>query len=704
MAVAKTYINTLQSAREQRGTMAPSCLFPVERFDHRKGLASLQIHKTICSQDGRIWSATPAGLSCYDGVTIKMYGHRQGMSNHGLRTIAIHSDNTLWVGSDVGIDVLDISSSEPKVLWSAPIGTVNCLEIDEGFAAIGTSNGLFFWRGGQDIFRCENNELARATITSVLIAKNNDVWVVGAGIGLYIVSAFNEKRNIPQRRKLTGNPIVLAHGPGKSVLIGADKGILNVDMSGGVLEFYPSDQPIGVLTWNGELIWASAGKNLFRINMNVPPTTKPDIVHEDVVAHHIMIDHFENVWISSGDQSLLRISGISRTLSGNFDLDIGPIMCVRRGPQGLLVGGSRGVVLENGAVILEWLGVWDVLVDEYGKVWAATDQGLYCMVNPHFTIPYYHAECDVIAAPCRALSFYNGLLYVSSIRGLAKIGPFGPEEICNPAGESLGYVYSLHLGPKGRLWIATLGKGLWRLDGDKLTRIHQTFIPDNVNIYSLCHSSVGDVFIAHDNWISKVDASGNFEHFVDTYEPIAAWSLQSLPGDRLAAGASKGLTIYNTIDGTSSRKLSGNFDDVPWEFTTSRSLAVLDENTVYCGLGSGLRRVNLDELAKLDLRPSGSLAFTEWRGVEPVINRHGVSSVTSGNWHLEIGIRTCWYLDECVMRERLVGFDEDWSPWKPLHAINYTALPKGQYKLEVEIHSPLAGTGPIEQIFEFVVI
>ena len=703
MEVAKTYINAPQATRPEGGSMTPSCLFPVERFDHRKGLTSLQIHKTICSHDGRIWSATPAGLACFDGVSINMYGHRQGMSNHGLRTIAIHGDNTLWVGSDIGVEVLDISGSNPKVLWSAPIGTVNCLSMGDNIAAIGTSRGLFFWYGGEKVSRCENEEFAHATITSIHVNKNTDVWAVGAGIGMCVIRNFQEKRNIPLQRKLSGTPIVLAPGPDLSVLVGAENGIMQLSDEGELLHFYPHDKPVGAILWKGNLIWASAGKNLFRINIDAPSETQFETVHEDVVVHHIMIDHFENIWISSGDQSLLRISGISRTLSGNFDLDIGPIMCVRRGPHGLLIGGSRGVVLENGSVILEWLAVWDAVVDEYGKVWAATDQGLYCMVNPQFTIPYRHSECEVIAAPCRALTFYNGLMYVSSIRGLAKIGPYGPEEIYDLDGNSLGYVYSLHVGPKGRLWIATLGRGLWCLDGDKLTRAHEQFIPDNVNVYALCHSQAGDLFIAHDNFISKIDRSGNFEPFYDTQEPIAAWSLQSLPGDRLAAGASKGLTIYDTKNSTPSRKLSGSFDDVPWEFTTSRSLAVLNDNTVYCGLGSGLRMVHLDQLAKLDLLPSGSLAFAEWRGVEPNCNKQDEIIVPQGNWHLEVGIRTCWYLDECVMRERLIGFDTNWSPWKPLHSVNYTAIPKGRYCLEVEIRSPLAGTGPIEQVFDFIV-
>jgi len=455
------------------------------------------------------------------------------------------------------------------------------------------------------------------------------------------------------------------------------------------------------VAFEGREIFASTGQNLIRINMDEPAAKTYDVLHDDVVAHHILIDHFENIWISSGDQSLLRMNGISRSLSGNYDLDIGPILSVGSTSKGLLVGGSRGLRLENGSIILEWLSVWDALVDEYGKVWCATDQGLYCMVNPFFTIPYRHDESDVVAAPCRSLCIYNGILFVCSIRGLAKIGPQGPEEILDNDGHSLGYVYSLHIGPGGSLWVATLGRGVWRIEGDSLIRMFEKQIPDNVNVYALCHSDSGDLFVAHDRWISKIDSKGKCAPFIDSGESIAAWSIQCLPDNRLVAGSSTGLTIYDAKIGNIKSKLSGNFDDVPWEFTTSRSLTVLDENTVYCGLGSGLRTVHMQELAKMDQRPEASLAFASWRGVEPEKDGRGQYSVKAGNWHLEIGIRTCWYLDECVMRERLLGFEEEWSPFHPLGSIKYTALQPGAYELEVEVRSPLAGGGPIKTVFTF---
>jgi len=141
MPVAKTYANPPNTNRPVSEKIRSSCILPIERFDHRRGLTSLQIHQSICSHDGRIWSATPAGLACYDGVKITMFGQKHGLSNHGLRTLALHPDNTVWIGTDIGIEVLDISGFEVQVLWSAPIGTVNSIDIAGDLAAVGTSNG-----------------------------------------------------------------------------------------------------------------------------------------------------------------------------------------------------------------------------------------------------------------------------------------------------------------------------------------------------------------------------------------------------------------------------------------------------------------------------------------------------------------------------------------------------------------------------------
>ena len=703
MSSAKTYANPPEVNWNPVEEIKPSCILPIERFDHRRGLTSLQIHKTICSHDGRIWSATPAGLACYDGVKINMYGQRHGLSNHGLRTIAVHPDNSIWIGTDVGIEVLDISGTEIKVLWSNPVGTVNSIDVTDEIAVIGTTKGLYFVSGKGEIRRSKVPELGHAVIASVLIASDQSIWAIGPAIGIVRIAKTGEKLNVPQRRRLSGAPRCLAHGPEGSVLVGSELGVLNVEPDAQIIEFYPIDQAIFALCYADRKIFASTGKALIRIDMDQQVSQSYDVLHQDVAARHILVDHFDNIWISTGDQSLLRINGISRTLSGNYDLDIGHILGVSNSSKGTMIGGSRGLRLENGSVILEGLAVWDALTDEYGKVWCATNQGLYCMVNPNFTIPYRHAESDVVAAPCRALCFYKGALYASSIRGLAKIGPQGPEEILDHEENSLGYVYSLHVGPKGRLWIATLGRGLWRIDGSKLTRMFENQLPDKVNVYALCHSDSESVFVAHDGNISTIDAQGKCALLIDSGEPIAAWSIQCLPGDRLVAGSSSGLTIYDATSGEVHSQLSGNFDDVPWEFTTSRSLAVIDDNTVYCGLGSGLRTVHLKELAQLNILPSATLSYVHWRGVKPSKDKRGGQIVKTGNWHLEIGIRTCWYLDECVMRERLLGFEEEWSPFHALQAAKYTALKPGTYSLEVEVRSQLQGVGPTNTVFSFTV-
>ncbi|MCD0159132.1 hypothetical protein, partial [Deinococcus sp. 6GRE01] len=75
---------------------------PIKRFSRRDGLPGTQVHALTCDHLGRFWFAGSSGLASYDGVRVRRYQQRDGLSTHGLRALAARpgAPHELLVGGD----------------------------------------------------------------------------------------------------------------------------------------------------------------------------------------------------------------------------------------------------------------------------------------------------------------------------------------------------------------------------------------------------------------------------------------------------------------------------------------------------------------------------------------------------------------------------------------------------------------------------
>jgi ligand-binding sensor domain-containing protein len=121
---------------------------PIKIIDRRNGLPSGQVHDLVQDAEGVLWLAGPSGLVRYDGSRISVYGRNQGLQTHGLRSIAANKNRKLFIGSDVGIDVLEQDGTIHPLIspekWN--YGFVECLWAGSGNTLwIGTARGLLSW-------------------------------------------------------------------------------------------------------------------------------------------------------------------------------------------------------------------------------------------------------------------------------------------------------------------------------------------------------------------------------------------------------------------------------------------------------------------------------------------------------------------------------------------------------------------------------
>lgn len=659
---------------------------------------------SVIAKDGRLWAATPTGLACYDGVITRIYGRNHGLTNHGLRTLAIHPETGhLWIGTDIGLQAFDISDGTPHALWSQSLGTVNAMGLSKTTNVIGCSHGLFSGTGSQNFTQMIGSAAANDTIEKILLGAEGSFWIIGSATGLTRISETSDRLSISQSLQNIGKPRALTNGPDGSVFIGGDNGLCQMSGNGAVIATKFLSSPTTALFWDRREIWLANGQTVVSFSDDLKREDKPKTHIRDISVKHIINDRFDNIWLATSGQALLKISHFRQTFVEDFPTTAGHILSIYPDKDGRLIGGSKGLVLPSGQVILDDFEIWDVLRDDEGKIWSATDKGLFCTPNPHLSFSYRHDDCPVIQAPCRAFAMYKDHLYIASIRGLARKELAGVQEILDSEKRALGYVYSLHAGPDGYLWIATLGKGILRYDSDRLEPIALAGMAENSNVYAMTHDKDGRLYFAHDNKITRRDPNGEFRTLYEVDASVAAWSLGWMRGGLLVAGSASGLIVFDDETGQVKHKVSGNFEDVPWEFTTSRSLAIIDNRTLYCGLGSGLRTVEIDELTSKNEAPVARLANLNWRNTDPVEAEDKIV-VTKGRWHLTVEISTEWFLDQCQMRYKLKGFDEDWSHYRNLGPIHFTSLPIGSYKLALQLRSNLAGAGPVSQILNLDVV
>lgn len=108
------------------------------------GLPNDQIHKIASDSYGRLWLPGPSGISFYNGNKIKVFDTQNSLDCPGLRTVTISKNQTIWIGTDQGIEALKIDGSKIKLHlnfnWN--FGIAESIFIDDNTIWIGTSYGL----------------------------------------------------------------------------------------------------------------------------------------------------------------------------------------------------------------------------------------------------------------------------------------------------------------------------------------------------------------------------------------------------------------------------------------------------------------------------------------------------------------------------------------------------------------------------------
>lgn len=122
--------------------------------------ARIQVHSLVKSKDGRIWTGTLAGGLCViERNELRPVHIKDGnvLNNYAIHALCVSSDKHLFVGTDMGLGVIDLESESLVAFYTTKDGLcsnfIRCIEEDEkGQIWIGSNSGISRYSRHQHLF------------------------------------------------------------------------------------------------------------------------------------------------------------------------------------------------------------------------------------------------------------------------------------------------------------------------------------------------------------------------------------------------------------------------------------------------------------------------------------------------------------------------------------------------------------------------
>ncbi len=695
----------------------------INRISRADGLPSTQVHHSAGGAFGQILIASPAGLAIHDGVSTTVLTTRDGLDCDGLRWVGTDIEGCAWVGSDVGYAFVDaegvIHTPDPE----RQPGLVTSGLVDGDSCILATASGCFrvTGRGSGQELSFEASKLEVNDDSTVLLLASD-----GRGTALAADSRHRIHRwdgvswaVLPHQGYRICGPIrVMAVDSPDTMLIGGASGFCRTTRDGDLLSFVPIGDfggPVAALVRRNSDVLAAIGTTLLTFEPDMNGELKPSrVLSQNMSFNHLWMDSGQNVWGSTHSDGLIKISGLDRFITFPKLPHIGAVFAIRRRRSGaLLLGGENGILVPSGLGqdagyqhLLPGVRAWDVLQTSIGETIAATDEGVLVVDSDNVSTPFVPGSRR-LAERSRALINRSDGVWVGTIKGLVRVQNSVATPVVDPDGDQLGYVYSLWENRTKQLWITTLGRGLWHETEKGIERFTNAPFAPTSNVYAIDESDDGHLAIIANSTLFIGQRDGSPDDWLVVALGCQAWAVAFDGPDILLIGTSDGLSIHDGRTGRRRSSVRPSLGPEAWEFTTSRSLVSGLDGRILCGVTSGLIAVDVGGLLDLEGRPIPHLAGIRWVGASPSVSASdGTITVGVGQWALEIIIRSSWRVDEseCSISCQIVGFNHDWTRSADSGQFWFTSLPAGEYIIRAQVHSPLAGPGPLTDLVTLGVV
>jgi diguanylate cyclase (GGDEF)-like protein len=639
--------------------------FRVSDRQNTNGLLSNDIRALEVTANGVLWVGTwGGGLTRIDGERFTSFTTRDGLPNDFINVIALDASGVLWVGTNSGLACLDRSAPNRFQVMPEFSGQIirSILPVRSGGIWVGTSNSALYRSQAGSKFQRDRSFPADG-ITALFEDRDSDLWVGTSRHGLLHLHD-GRVVSIP-----SGEINAIVQDRDGNVWAGATHGLLRIH--GAASAWYRAADGLGddfvcavQEDREGSLWVGTSSDGLHRFKEGkFTPITKREGLSGDYV-RVVLPARDGTVWVGTYGAGLNHlVGGKIEHFSTRDGLADDNIRSLAEGTKGeMWIATMSGLCRLSGRKMLcfdERQGlrahfIWSVLVDSQGDLWIGPDGG--------------------------------------GIHRWRAADPRQSKTWATPIQQSVRCIYEDHAG---RIWMGTLGDGLWVFDGSTFTRRAKSDgLADNT-VFAIHEDPEGALWIGTNGGLSRLKDNKltTFSHkdglFSDTIFQVIEDDLAYLwmtcntgifrvsrkELDAVAAGSGRTFACkaYGLSDGLLSTECNGGWPagsrlaNGLLAFPTIRGVAIIDPKNI-----------------KLNAPPPPVFVDSILADDQPVkVAPHITLGPNLRRLRISYSSLTLLAPEGVEYSYRLEGLDEKWEKPDRAHTADYKNLQPGLYMFKV---------------------
>ena len=463
-------------------------------FDADKQMSSSYTQQIYLDKDGFIWVATRNGLNRYDGYQFRIYkkeGRQDlGMASNYVNCMTQDHNGRFFIGMYGALQIFDGQRFRTVTTYDKEKRKVPCyitclLERKNGDMLIGTSgHGLLKMKGHREAHQVDGIFAHLNAVQRIMEDRRQHIWLVTDTQGLWRWDGKTITRFF-QEEGLRNNIIDVCEGDNGRVYVAtANHGLFRLDGSTPVHIEGTGNRHISVLYFNrrGHLMLGYDGMGLGIYNpqngrLVDNPYYSREVDLSTAKVYSICEDQNSNVWLGLLQKGIFMQPG--HTMGFGY---MGPKLGVRN--------------------VLGTACITSVTGDSQGWRWTGTDRdGLYVQ-NENFQMIKHFKE-NFPATILGGCEDTKGNIWIGSFReGCGWIDrkslTYHPFNL--PQGPDVS-IFDVICDRQGRLWMATMGYGLLRIDpesGNVKAYVQHTKAPDDRQVNSLVNDYISQLSLSPD--------------------------------------------------------------------------------------------------------------------------------------------------------------------------------------------------------------
>ena len=463
-------------------------------FDADKQMSSSYTQQIYLDKDGFIWVATRNGLNRYDGYQFRIYkkeGRQDlGMASNYVNCMTQDHNGRFFIGMYGALQIFDGQRFRTVTTYDKEKRKVPCyitclLERKNGDMLIGTSgHGLLKMKGHREAHQVDGIFAHLNAVQRIMEDRRQHIWLVTDTQGLWRWDGKTITRFF-QEEGMRNNIIDVCEGDNGRVYVAtANHGLFRLDGSTPVHIEGTGNRHISVLYFNrrGHLMLGYDGMGLGIYNpqngrLVDNPYYSREVDLSTAKVYSICEDQNSNVWLGLLQKGIFMQPG--HTMGFGY---MGPKLGVRN--------------------VLGTACITSVTGDSQGWRWTGTDRdGLYVQ-NENFQMIKHFKE-NFPATILGACEDTKGNIWIGSFReGCGWIDrkslTYHPFKL--PQGPDVS-IFDVICDRQGRLWMATMGYGLLRVDpesGNVKAYVQHTKAPDDRQVNSLVNDYLSQLSLSPD--------------------------------------------------------------------------------------------------------------------------------------------------------------------------------------------------------------